>query len=147
MIKTIVEERLELALKLSESLAWFESHTDTVKDDIISFIQDDQLYEGIKADKNENYIGFYSYWTEVITNGEKRMGEPYNLKDTGAFYRSMLVKVLQDSIVIDGDYTKMEDQDWWTLDILGLTKENLERYAEIIRQGFIDYARRELGIN
>ena len=75
------------------------------------------------------------------------MGDPYNLKDTGAFFRSMFVKVLKDSIIIDADYAKMEDQNWWSIDILGLTDEHLELYAEMVKKNFILYARRILELD
>ncbi len=143
--KTPVEEQLNKAIMLSDSIAWFETHTEEVKQIILDYIRDDQLYEGV--DSNNSFIGFYSYWTEVISDGKKRMGDPYTLEDTGAFYRSMFIKVLNDSIVIDADYVKVEDQDWWRIDILGLTEENLENYAELVKDNFITYARRVLELD
>lgn len=143
---TIIDEQLKLALKLSDSIAWFESHTDELKDTLIDFVRYSQLKdEGI--DGNGNFIGFYTEATEQISDGRKRAGDPYDLDDTGAFYRSMFINVLKDSILIDGDYEKMQDQDWWKIDILGLTEENLETYAELIKENFILYARRVLQID
>jgi hypothetical protein len=143
---TIIDEQLKLALKLSDSIAWFESHTDELKDTLIDFVRYSQLKdEGI--DGNGNFIGFYTEATEQISDGRKRAGDPYDLDDTGAFYRSMFINVLKDSILIDGDYEKMQDQNWWKIDILGLTDENLETYAELIKENFILYARRVLQID
>ena len=144
--KTAIDEHLQKALLLNDSIAWFDSHTEEVKKTILDYIRIDQLFdEGI--DSNEDIIGYYSYWTELLSNGKKRRGEPYNLKDTGDFYRSMFIKVLKDSIIIDADYTKMEDQNWWSIDILGLTEENIDNYAEMVKKNFIIYARTILGVD
>lgn len=145
-IQTAIEEHLQKAIMLDDSIAWFDTHSDEVQEQIIDFVRYRQL-EDEGTDANDNYIGFYSYWTEVFSNGAKRMGDPYTLKDTGEFYRSMFIKVLKDSIVIDADYEKMADQDWWKIDILGLNDENLEKYAEIVRENFIIYARKILELD
>ena len=143
--ETEIDEHLKKALLLNDSIAWIEAHTKEVKKEILDLIRNEQLYEGV--DEDDDIIGYYSYWTELLSNGRKKQGEPYNLKDTGDFYRSMFVKVLQNSIVIDADFEKMEDQDWWRIGILGLTEENLEVYAEMVKNNFILYARRILELN
>ena len=144
--QTAIEEQLERAIALSDSIAWFDAHTDELKELIVDLVRFRQLEdEGI--DGNGNFIGFYTEATEQISNGRKRAGDPYTLNDTGAFYRSMFVTVLKDSILIDGDYAKMENQDWWKIDILGLIPENLELYATNIKENYIIYAREILGIN
>lgn len=143
--ETEIDEHLKKALLLDDSIAWIEAHTKEVKKEILDLIRNEQLYEGV--DEDDDIIGYYSYWTELLSNGRKKQGEPYNLKDTGDFYRSMFVKVLQNSIVIDADFEKMEDQDWWRIGILGLTEENLEVYAEMVKNNFILYARRILELN
>ncbi len=144
--QTKIDEHLRKAVLLDDSIAWFDAHTDELKEAILNMIRQDQLVEE-GVDSNDEIIGYYSYLTEVMTNGRKRMGDPYNLKDTGAFFRSMFVKVLNDSILIDADYEKMEDQNWWSIDILGLTEENLEIYAEMVKKNYILYARRVLELN
>jgi len=144
--QTEIDEHLKRVVLLDDSIAWFDAHTEEVKQDILNMIRQDQLFdEGV--DSNDEIIGTYSYLTEVLSGGQKRMGDPYTLKDTGAFYRSMFIKVLNDSIYIDADYAKMEDQNWWSVDILGLTEENLDKYAEMVKKNFILYARRVLELN
>ena len=144
--QTKIDEHLKKAVLLNDSIAWFDAHTDELKEAILNMIRQDQLVEE-GVDSNDEIIGYYSYLTEVMTDGRKRMGDPYNLKDTGAFFRSMFVKVLNDSILVDADYEKMEDQNWWSIDILGLTEENLEIYAEMVKKNYILYARRVLELN
>jgi hypothetical protein len=41
----------------------------------------------------------------------------------------------------------MQNQEWWRNEILGLTDENLDKYSEKIKEGFIDYARKILEID
>lgn len=144
--QTAIDEHLLKAQRLSDSEAWFDSHSSSVKKIILNLIKESQLRsKGI--DENEKIIGLYSRATEIISNGRKKAGDPFTLYDTGQFYRSMFIVVLKDSILIDADYTKMQDQDWWSINILGLTEKNLDIYAEMVRQNYIKYARRILGIN
>ena len=131
---------------LIDAEAWFESHDREVKDMIIKLIQDKQLIEK-GVDSEGRVIGYYSYWTEIISEGRKQEGDPYNLEDTGEFFMSMFVKVLADGIIINADYAKMQGQDWWDLNILNLTEENLTKYVEKIKENYIIYARKVLGLD
>lgn len=144
--QTKIDEHLKKALLLEDSIAWFESHTDEVKKDILNLIRFDQLFErGINED--EDIIGTYSQLTEELSGGRKKAGSPYTLLDTGQFFNSMYIKVLQDSILINGDSQKMEDKKWWSISILGLTEENLNEYAEMVKENFIIYTRRVLELD
>ncbi len=143
---TKIDEHLKLALTLDDAKAWVEAHTKELQEDILNLIKINQLFnEGI--DEDGQVIGFYSKLTEILSNGRKKAGDHFTLLDTGEFFDSMYINVLKDSIYIDANYTKMEDQDWWSIDILGLTEENLEIYAERIKNNFIIYARKVLGID
>jgi hypothetical protein len=143
---TDIDIHLKKAVLLDDSIAWIDAHSDEVKEEILNLIRDEQLMEE-GVDANNDIIGTYSYLTEVLSGGRKRMGDPYNLNDTGAFFRSMFIKVLSDSILIDADSAKMEDQNWWSVDILGLTEENLDIYAKMVKENFILYARRVLELD
>lgn len=143
---TDIDTHLKKAVLLDDSIAWIDAHSDEVKEEILNLIRNEQLMEE-GVDANDDIIGTYSYLTEVLSGGRKRMGDPYNLNDTGAFFRSMFIKVLSDSILIDADSAKMEDQNWWSVDILGLTEENLDIYATMVKENFILYARRVLELD
>ena len=115
---TAIDEHLKKAEKLSDMVAWYESHDSVVRKFILDLIRIKQLrQEGI--DQNENVIGLYSQLTELLSGGRKKAGTHFTLYDTGEFYRSMFVLVMKDSIIIDANYSKMTDQDWWSIDILG----------------------------
>ena len=144
--ETAIDEHMKKVNVLFDSVAWFEANDNLVKKSILDLIRINQLTQkGI--DENESVIGYYSAVTDMITRGRKAEGDHYTLDDTGEFYRSMYVVVLKDSIVIEADYQKMTDQDWWTIDILGLTQKNLELYAQMVKENYIKYARRILGVN
>lgn len=108
------------------------------------YIQEDQLFsQGV--DEDGAIIGTYSYVTELI-NPQKQEGSPYTLKDTGDFYRSMRIVVLNDSILVEADGLKT-DETGETTDIiqlygegiLGLTDENKTRLArELIDRYYIE---------
>jgi hypothetical protein len=77
------------------------------KTEILDWIRWEQLYnEGV--DELGQIIGTYSTYTEII-NPEKQAGTPYTLYDTGAFYSSMIITVLDDAIEIDADPIKVDE--------------------------------------
>ena len=144
--ETAIDKHLKRTKLLFDSVAWLDAHTSQVKEDILNLIREAQLMaEGV--DEDNQIIGTYSFMTELISGGRKQEGDPYNLNDTGEFFRSMYIKVLADSIVIDANYAKMEDQDWWSIGILGLTQENLDKYAEMVKENYILYARKILELD
>lgn len=142
---TLIDEHLRKVKLLIDAVAWIEAHNTQTKKIILSYIKQDQLFnQGV--DMHDQIIGYYSEFTEFI-NPKKQAGTPYTLYDTGDFYRSMFVQVLKDSILIDAQYSKMEDQEWWSIDILGLNEENLNNYAELVKENYIKYARKVLELN
>ena len=149
MIKTVVEERIKLALLLDESITWYAAHTEQIKDVILDLIQNEQLIDkGIDADGE--IIGRYSKATEMISGGRKKAGDPYNLNDTGSFFRSMFINVLENSIEIDASsqtFTEMQDQNWWRISILGMTEQSLNQYVELLKENYIIFTRETLGID
>lgn len=114
---------------------------------VLRWIQEDQLRkQGI--DEDGDVIGEYSEITEMI-NPEKVAGTHYTLFDTGEFYESMKIVVLNDSIVIEADANKVnEDGETENLfekygeGIIGLTTENKQRLAiEVTRRFRIELER------
>jgi len=147
VMNTRLGETLRRTKLLNDSIAWLEANTTELKMKAIrEWIQKDQLTEKGVDSKNQ-IIGFYSLATEFITDGRKREGDPYDLNDSGSFYRSMFVLLLRDAIVFDADSEKMSDQHWWKNEILNLTEENLQKYTDEIRKNYVKYARKILGID
>lgn len=77
-----------------------------------------------------NPVGFYSYMTEVITNGRKRQGEPFDGKETGKWFKSFYVDIDENMfrifatdpkthIILDSDY-------WLSDDLFGLSDKDLK---------------------
>lgn len=98
---------------------------------ILDLIRDDQLMEkGVNEDGK--IIGVYTRYTEELTNGRKKAGEPYNLFDTGYFYKSMVILLGTNYFEIDADPIK-ENANLFTKygeGIIGLTEESLEKLRE-----------------
>jgi hypothetical protein len=128
---------------------WYSAHTEFIKDVILDLITDNQLMDkGVDADGE--IIGRYSKATEMISGGRKKAGDPYNLNDTGSFFRSMFINVLENSIEIDASsqtFTEMQDQNWWRISILGMTEQSLNQYVELLKENYIIFTRETLGID
>lgn len=137
---------------LFDSVAWIEGLNPAMRKQILDWIRDDQLTEK-GEDEDGDVIGYYSRATELFSGGRKQEGDPFDLNDTGAFYRSMFVQPLADGMIIDGDTEKMEDSFsqtngyWWHDGILGLNEENLDKLAVAMADAYRRYARKTLGID
>jgi hypothetical protein len=146
--KTKIEEQLKRIRLLSENKAWFDTFTTATKNEILNWIKIDQLTdEGV--DKFGNIIGVYSYSTQLITDGRKRAGEPYDLNDTGDFYRSMFVSVFLDSIIIDANAQKGNDNLFTKYGnaIIGLTDESFEKLKVKVLESYQKHLREVLQID
>ena len=110
---------------------------------VLEMIKQDQLFkQGI--DEDGDIIGLYSEWTEML-NPDKVAGTPYTLFDTGAFYESMKIVVLNDAFVVEAQPIKIDEDGKKTNlfakygeGIIGLTDENKEKLAVEIKQRFIN---------
>lgn len=111
---------------------------------IKELIQDDQLMKRGVDDKDK-IIGYYSKATEIITGGRKKEGTPYNLFDTGEFYRSMEIEVESDYFMVDADPIKIDETGNKTNlfirygeGIIGLTQQNTDKLVEKIREKYLE---------
>lgn len=133
LTQTVLGDALQRAIQLKHAEIWRLVFKDEqFKEQILDWIRWDQLYnEGV--DELGEIIGTYSTYTEML-NPEKQAGTPYTLYDTGAFYRSMSIAILELAIEIDADPIKT-DEFGQTTDlfaeygegIIGLTDESKEK--------------------
>lgn len=137
---------LDSAESLSEIQAWYEINTPDLQWKVIRrWIQEDQLLsKGVNA--YGETIGLYSLATEIISEGRKPEGEPYNLFDSGDLFASMFIVVLFDRIEINADDGKIRDQNWFSEQIFELTDDNLSKYIQEAKIGLQRYIRRVYGI-
>lgn len=81
-----------------------------------------------------NPIGFYSYWTEVLTNGKKKQGEPFDGDDTGRWLKSFYLDVQGDSFRIFATDPKthiiLDSEYWLSDDLFGLSDKDLKALIE-----------------
>jgi hypothetical protein len=125
----------------------FKSVLDTrrVKDLIIFLNTENQIMaEGIDTDGR--IIGVYSFATEMITDGKKKAGEPFDLHDTGKFLESFRVNVSTGNITITSDPIKQDPLEG-TINLFdkfsnhkieGLTDANLQALIDFVRPLFIN---------
>jgi len=133
LMVTTLGDALRRAIQLKHAEIWREVFKDSdFKEQILDWIRWDQLFnEGV--DEMGEIIGTYSTYTEIL-NPEKQAGTPYTLYDTGEFYRSMSIAILDLAIEIDADPIKT-DEFGQTTDlfteygegIIGLTDESKQK--------------------
>jgi len=153
VLETKLGETLQKVQLLNESQAWIESITPELQQEYIEkWIKGDQLFrKGV--DEDGDLLGVYSFTTEILSKGRKKAGTHYTFLDTGQFYQSIYIKVLTNSLIVDGDFELMKDKNWWyenNLDqdkILGLIDENFEKFTKEIAVNYSKYVRRILGVN
>ncbi|URM37138.1 hypothetical protein [Flavobacterium anhuiense] len=77
-----------------------------------------------------NPIGFYSYWTEVITNGRKKQGEPFTGIETGdwmrGFYMQEVSGVLRFSSKDPKNQIILNSEHWLSDELFGLSDQELK---------------------
>lgn len=77
-------------------------------------------------------IGFYSYATELITNGRKKAGEPFDLLESGKFLDNVFAKVENNSIFFDTKDNKKQEvvKNLLSVNIFGLQDDDLNKIIE-----------------
>jgi hypothetical protein len=138
---TVLGDLMERTMHISQKEIWFYVFYDTkFKNEVLDFIRIDQLFEqGINED-NE-VIGTYSLRTQMEFNPEKVANTPYTLKDTGDFYRSFMLEVVPDGIIINADGIKDDGTDLlqrFTDKILGLTDESKIKLIEKVKAKYYE---------
>jgi uncharacterized protein (UPF0335 family) len=133
---------------------------DTVTEELFRFIKTISAYmielnkKQINEDSQDIYgkaIGYYSKATELITNGAKGAGEPFDGKDTGSWLNAFYVTVMDDIFYFGSTDPKTDDildsPNWLSSSLFGLTDENLKQLIDEKIQPFVlNYYRKELGL-
>ncbi len=110
----------------------------------------DQINVDSKDIFNKN-IGFYSYATEILTNGAKGRGEPFTGKDTGKWLESFYLDVQGKAFRLFATDPKthliLDSENWLSDDLFGLTDKNLrELIASRLTPFYIENLRNQLDI-
>lgn len=148
LMDTVLGDVLKKVQSITFEDVWQEVFKDEqFKEEILDWIRWEQLYsEGV--DELGEIIGTYSKYTQIL-NPEKVAGDPYTLYDTGAFYESLVITVLSNSIEIDGNGLKTDEfgqtTDLFTeygYEIIGLTDESKAKLAdELVTRFQTEYGR------
>ena len=136
---TVLGDLMERTMFISQKEIWFYVFSDMkFKTKVLDFVRIDQLFEqGVNED--DQVIGTYSIITETVYNPEKVAGTHYTLKDTGDFYKSFMMEVLPDGIIINADGIKDDGTDLlerFTNKILGLTDESKIKLIKELKEKY-----------
>ncbi len=136
---------LERAKMLNNASAWVYAMRDNkdLQIEIIRKVKDRLFKEG--TNDQGKIIGTYSPFTEKL-NRQKVAGTHYTLKDTGEFYESIYIGVMNDYFFIDGDGDKGKDNlfEKYGEGIIGLDENTFDWFGEKIINKYIDYVGRVL---
>lgn len=97
------------------------------------------------TDENGRIIGYYSPLTAKI-NPKKTVGSHYTLLDTGEFYDSIYIGVMNEYFFIEGDGDKGKENLFTKFGegIIGLDEETFDWFSDEIINKYRDYADRIL---
>jgi len=114
---------------------------------IISLNQNDQLFdEGI--DSLGVSLGEYSDFTKVKKLADGQRFDHITLLDTGGFYKSFVVTASNGGFTMTADPVKDDSNlfDDFGVEIVGLTKENLQIVINAIREKLLTKIREQINL-
>lgn len=85
----------------------------------------------------------YSPLTAKLSGGKKKIGQPFNLFDTGEFYKSIKLSPELNGVEITANPIKEDDNLFKKFgeDIIGLTEQSINLLQEFIKPIFIEEVR------
>lgn len=121
----------------------------TIEKEIVK-LNVDQIHDESKDIFNKN-IGFYSYTTEVLTDGAKKQGEPFTGEDTGDWLGSFFVDIQGKAFRLFATDPKthliLDSDNWLSDDLFGLTDKDLMALIDTrLKPFFIENIRNTLDI-
>ena len=144
LMGTVLGDLLRALQRINEADAWDSAVNKAVLDEITRLVTEDQLASGIDGLGRE--LGDYAPLSVQIRRDLGLQTSFIDLNLTGEFYDSITANITRDSIEIDGEGQK-PDQNLFTVfgdDIVGLTEENLQFIIEQIKEGYLTYVHKTL---
>jgi hypothetical protein len=105
----------------------------------------DRNRKQIKEDSKDifgNPIGFYSYWTEVFTDGKKKQGDPFDGESTGKWLKGFYLEIDTEEGALrifskdPKTHDILESDNWLSDELFGLSDKNLK---EVIRTRLLPF--------
>lgn len=111
------------------------------KNESVAGLQTSQWDDGLDSDGN--ILGRYSLMTQIITNGRKKAGDPFDIDDTGETRKNVELFSRQESqnIVFRFNSNSQALPDLLQRvgkRLFGLQDKNLDKFTEIARDNAID---------
>ena len=144
LMGTVLGDLLRALQRMNEADAWSSAVNKAVLDEIARLVTEDQLASGIDGLGRE--LGDYAPLSIQIRRDLGLQTSFIDLNLTGEFYDSITANLTRDSIEIDGEGQK-PDQNLFTVfgeDILRLTEENLQFIIDQIKEGYLAYVHKTL---
>lgn len=147
-----VDQLIKHFQELTDRVSAFERDKDQmildlVRDNeaaVIAMNTDDQLFQGITADNQETVPPY----RPSTVRRKIRKSQPYDrvtLRDEGDFHGSFFIRYGADEFTLDAtDYKKQWLDRKYTPRIYGLTPDNIDRLTAMIRERFVDEARKQI---
>lgn len=129
-----LQQQLEKSKRLSEKSLTNElfKFIDSVGKKLVNYNVNQLNVES--RDINGKPIGFYSYATEVITDGRKKQGEPFDSRDTGDFLKSFYIEIKNNVVYFGASDAKVKliltSDNWLSDKLFGITEENLRQFIK-----------------
>src|SRR5690554_1044250 len=103
-----LQQQLEKSKRLSEKAITDElfKFIDSVGKKLVNY-NVNQLHVDSR-DINGKPIGFYSYATEMITNGRKAKGQPFDASETGDFLKSFYIEIKNNIVYFGASDAKVK---------------------------------------
>jgi len=141
-----IHNLLDSARKLSEIRAWRFATDRTTLQFIISMNTNEQLGEdGI--DSTGASLGDYAPMTVQFRRSKGLQVGHIDFKVTGQYWSSWKVRATSSELIITVDQDRFQELTQllrFSEEHVGLTDENMDRLAEMIKRKYIEYVEREL---
>lgn len=153
LMETVLGQALFRYKMLREEYLWRKVFNDVIfRTWVLDLIREDQLKKK-KIDGDGDIIGLYSAMTESL-NPKKKEGTPYTLFDTGDFFKTFIIYVYQNYILVDANPIKInrkgeKENLFWKYgeNIIALTPYNLGRLRTEFKRRFENELRELLQLN
>lgn len=145
-MNTVIGDLVRALQSMNDQDAWYSAVSEAVLEEVARLIRDEQL--AIGEDGLGRQLGEYAPLSVIIRQELGLQTKFIDLNLTGEFYDSITAKLGRDFIEVDGDAEKPDQNLFETFgeDIVGLSIENMPFIVDMVRDGYLAYVYKTLGL-